>query len=134
MGAGRNLGVFADRIVMIYGAACVENCVGADRAARVDHNASADRRSWANADIGRDHRRWMPGSSEALTLLLQRIEQPAANAVISNCDNQGIVGHQLAISDPTQDGQAEQRSPVQLWVIIQIADRAHFSAEIARSQ
>lgn len=90
--AWRNVGVISNAIVVVHGAASVQDDVGANHAARVDHNTSANHRIRANAYIGRNHRGWLLCDGQALALLLQLIKQTVAGTIITNRDNQAVMG------------------------------------------
>ncbi len=68
MDAGRDVGVVADPVVVIYRAPGIENGMRADHGTRVYHDTAADHSPRADRNIGRDHGPGMTGNGETLAL------------------------------------------------------------------
>ena len=68
------MNVIANAVVVIYCATGVQNDVGANYAARVDHHTGADHAAGADLYVGGDDSDGMTGDDKALALALQRVE------------------------------------------------------------
>ncbi len=68
MNAGSNMSVITDLIVMIDGAACIENHVVADVSPRVDDDAGGDDSSHANGGVTCNNAAGVDGSREDFSL------------------------------------------------------------------
>ena len=92
MNARRNVNVIADTVVMVYGATRVQDNVGTNNTTRVDDHARAYHAPVPNLDIGRNDGGRVNRRRKLLTLLPELLVQPPPSAVVSDSQNDRIVG------------------------------------------
>jgi hypothetical protein len=92
MSAGGDLGVTANAIMVIYTATCVEHHIIANDATRIYNHTRANHTSFANNDIGSNCSTRVNSTRESLSLQFQLGEEISPDSIISNCNDNGIVG------------------------------------------
>jgi len=89
--ARRDMGVVTDPVMVVNGTAGVQNGISADYAASVHYHASTDHRTWPYLHIGSQNGAWVNGCGEAFTLLAQPFKGLAADHIVADGDDHGVV-------------------------------------------
>jgi len=121
MNTGCNVDMVADMVVMIDGAARVEDHVGANGATGIDHDAGKDDGAWAQGDIGRKDGPWVTNGGKAIALRLQGTIETPTHLIVANGDHQRVVGDGCKLRKRPQDWQPQAHLAGKGRIIIQIA-------------
>jgi len=98
--------VGTDAVVVIHGAACVEDDIVAYDSARVDHHAGADHYPLAQAHVGSEHGSRMDGIDYLLPLPSNRFEDAGPDVVITDGYDDGVVVELVQLGNSPQDRKA----------------------------